>query len=111
MIEVESIEEELKNKYNGSYSREQIRAWAHLIQMGKHDGLDLSPNKPFWRTPSGNKGSPLPQSDLTVAVSPGKKIQLQVQLVYQLLKWHDLLEKGDIDQQQYNGIQASIMEM
>ena len=110
MIEVESIEEELENKLNGTYSREQLRAWAHLIQMGKHDSLDLAPNKPFWRTPSGNKGSPLPQSDSTVAVSPGKKIQLQGQLVDQLLKWHDLLEKGGIDQQQYNGIQASIME-
>ena len=110
MIEVESIEEELENKHNGTYSREQLRAWAHLIQMGKHDSLDLAPNKPFWKTPSGNKGSPLPQSDSTVAVSPGKKIQLQGQLFDQLLKWHDLLEKGGIDQQQYNGIQASIME-
>ena len=88
MIEVESIEEELENKHNGTYSREQLRAWAHLIQMGKHDSLDLAPNKSFWRTPSGNKGSPLPQSDSTVAVSPGKKIQLQGQLVDQLLKWH-----------------------
>ena len=44
MIEVESIEEELNN---GTYSREQLRAWAHFIQMGKHDTLGLAPNKPF----------------------------------------------------------------
>ena len=47
MIEVESIEKKLKNKHNGTYSREQLHAWTHLIQMGKHGSLDLDPNKPF----------------------------------------------------------------
>ena len=35
MMEVESIEDELLENHDGNYSREQIRAWAHLIQMGK----------------------------------------------------------------------------
>ena len=43
-------------------------------------------------------------------MSPGKKVQLRDQLVEQLLKWHDLLEKGGINQIQYDEMQATIME-
>ena len=106
MIEVESIEETLLEKHDGMYSWEQIRAWAHLIQMGKHDSYDNAPAKPFWKKPCGKKSTP---SD-SVSVSPGKKVQLQGQLVDQLLKWHDLLERGAIDEKQYEERQASIME-
>lgn len=106
MIEVESIEDKLLEKHDGKYSREQIRAWAHLIQMGKHGSYESAPNKPFWKTPSGKKSM---SSESAVSVSPGKKIQLQGQLVDQLLKWHDLLEKGGIDQKQYEEIKANIM--
>ena len=106
MLKVDEIEDELLEMHDGEYSREQIRAWAHLIQMGKHRSYDCAPNKPFWKTPSGkNKKAP----DSAVTVSPGKKIQLQGQLVDQLLKWHDLLEKGGIDQKQYDEIRANIM--
>lgn len=105
MVEVESIEDELLENHDGKYSREQIRAWAHLIQMGKHESYECAPNKPFWKTPSGKKALPT-----SVAVSPGKKVQMQGQLVDQLLKWHDLLERGAIDQKQYSEMQTSIME-
>ena len=109
MMEVESIEDELLENHDGNYSREQIRAWAHLIQMGKHESYDCAPNKPFWKTPSGKKALPT-TSPTSLAVSPGKKVQMQGQLVDQLLKWHDLLERGAIDQEQYNDMQTSIIE-
>ena len=31
------------------YSPEQLRTWAHLIQMGKHASQDTPPDKPFFR--------------------------------------------------------------
>ena len=96
MKEVESIEDQLLEKQDGKYSREQICAWAHLIQMGKHESYDSPPNKPFWKKPSGKHSST--STDLAVTVSPGKKVQLRDQLVEQLSKWHDLLEKGGINQ-------------
>ncbi len=49
MTEVESIEEKLCEKHEGRFTSEQYRAWAHLIQLKKHDSLEDPPNKPFWR--------------------------------------------------------------
>ena len=72
----------------------------------KHESLETPPNKRFFRIPSGNNKS---GSSLSVTVSPGKKVQLQGQLVDQLQKWHDLLEKGGINQTQYEEIQSNIM--
>ena len=106
MIEVQGIEEELLEIHGGEYSSEQLNAWAHLIQMKKHESLETPPNKRFFRIPSGNNKS---GSSLSVTVSPGKKVQLQGQLVDQLQKWHDLLEKGGINQTQYEEIQSNIM--
>ena len=59
MIEVESVEEELMKDHKDVYSCEQIRAWAHLIQMGKHESYTTPPDKPFWRRPSGAKSKNL----------------------------------------------------
>ena len=50
MTEVEMIEEELKGKHtDDQYTDEQIRSWAHLIQMKKHSSYDCPPNKRFWK--------------------------------------------------------------
>lgn len=65
--------------------------------MAKHDNYNTPPNKPFWKKPSGTSSVSL------VTVSPGKKVQLQGQLVDQLNKWHDLLQKGG------NNMKSSIM--
>ena len=40
MTEVESIEEKQREKHEGRFTSEQYRAWAHLIQLKKHDSLD-----------------------------------------------------------------------
>ena len=49
MTEVEDIELKLREKHDGNYTEEQLRAWAHLIQMKKHSSMDVPPDKPFWR--------------------------------------------------------------
>ena len=47
MAEVEEIEEQLRERYCDKYTDPQLRSWAHLIQMKKHQSLDEPPNKPF----------------------------------------------------------------
>ena len=103
IAEVEEIEDELKDKYSNNFSDVQYRAWANLIVMKKHESLDKPPDLPFWRGTSINKKEPS-------AVSPGKRICLRGQCVDQLLKWHELLEKGAITQSQYNEFHSSIMD-
>ena len=107
MIEVESVEEELMKDHKDVYSREQIRAWAHLIQMGKHESYTTPPDKLFWRRPAKSKNL---NKQSAVSVSPDKSVHLRGQLVDQLLKWHELLEKGGITQTQYDELQGTIMK-
>ena len=106
MIEVETISDQLRAKHDKVYSHDQINAWAHMIQMGKWDNYDSAPPKPF-KTPSGPDAT---KKSIPISVSPGKSVQLKGQLVDQLLKWHELLEKGGITQEQYEELQESIMK-
>ena len=46
----------LRSKHGGKYTEEQIRMWAHLIQMNKHSSLEEPPNKQFWKTSGGAAG-------------------------------------------------------
>ena len=103
MAEVDRLQDELREKHAGKFSEEQLRSWAHLLQMKKHDSLEKPPDKPFWQT---KKAEPNP----TNTVSPGKRINLRGQCVDQLLKWHDLLEKGAITKEQYDDFHATIMD-
>lgn len=112
MTDVEMIEEELVEKHlNGEYSKEQLRSWAHLIQMKKHTSYNTPPNKRFWKSArrrplSSSEGSS--SSDNAVNVSPGKKINLRGQCVQQLLQLHQLLEKGGINKEQYITIMGDV---
>ena len=90
--------------HGNEYSDEQLRSWAHLVQMKKHDSLEVAPDKPFWR----NKKKGISSSTGAV-VSPSKQISLCGQCVEQLQKWHVLLESGGIDKVQYNEFKATIM--
>ena len=86
MTEVEMIEEELKEKHsNGQYTDEQIRSWAHLIQMKKHSSYDSPPNERFWKVASTPGGSSISASASTTSnVSPGKRVNLRGQCVQQM---------------------------
>ena len=86
------------------YTDEQLRSWAHLIQMKKHSSFEEAPNKPFWRQ---NKKVKTPAF---AAVSPGKRINLRGQCVDQLQKWHDLLESGAINKDQYDEFKSTVLE-
>jgi hypothetical protein len=37
---------EVDEKYK--YTPEQLRMWAHMVHLGKHDSLDEPQDKPFW---------------------------------------------------------------
>ena len=104
MAQVEEIEDKLREKYRDNYSPEQLRSWAHLYIMKKHDSLETPPDKPFWKgTSSKNKSA-------GGTASPSKRIALRGQCVDQLLKWHELLKKGAITKEQYDEFQSTIME-
>ena len=103
MSEVEVIIEDLEEKHvsdgHGKYSAEQIRVWAHMLHMKKHDSYTDPPNKPFFRnSKSAKNGS---ASTSTDGMSPAKKIQVRTELIQQLDKWHALMERGAIDLQRY----------
>ena len=48
MAEVDRLQDELREKHAGKFSEEQLRSWAHLLQIKKHDSLEKPPDKPFW---------------------------------------------------------------
>ena len=98
MIEVEEIEEDLEERHGGEgYSGEQLRSWAHLIQLKKHSSYETPPKKRFWNIPSNGEQASTSSgvgSHKEVTVSPGKRVHLRGQCVQQLLQFHELLEKG-----------------
>ena len=40
---------ELSDQHGDVYTTEQIRAWAHMLQMKKHDSYEEPPKKPFFK--------------------------------------------------------------
>ena len=102
MEEVESILEQLEEKHAGKYTIEQLRAWAHMIQLKKHDSLDTPPKKPFF-------GAKKTDATSSVSVSPGKKISIRSELIDQLEKWHRLMDCGAITEEQYKELQETIL--
>ena len=103
LTEVDEIDSGLSEKHSKMYTAEQIRAWAHLIHMNKHDSYDVPPNKPIL-TRRKERASATTGTHLS-----GKKIGLRSQCIDQLKKWHELLECGGITQAQYDELQATIM--
>ena len=100
MAQVEETEDALREKHKGKYIDEQLRSWAHMYIMKKHDSLEVPPDKPFWKTPNSN----------STMVSPSKRISLRGQCVDQLLKWHELMEKGAITEEQYDKFKSTILD-
>ena len=107
LTEVEKNLDKLQEKHeaSGKYSIEQLRAWAHMLNMKKHESYDDPPDKPFFRQ-SKSKKQP---STITSALSPGKRIQYRSECINQLDKWHSLMERGAITSEQYKDLQDSIL--
>ena len=91
MVEVDNIVEELEKKHTGKYSPEQIRAWAHMLQLKKHSSYESPPDKPFFRSKSCKSVRVERQG-----ISPAKRITLRSECIDQLEKWHSLMERGAI---------------
>ena len=106
--EVETIVKELKEKHTGTYTEEKLRAWAHLIQMDKHKSYSQPPDMPYFK--KGNKPSCVSDSTTpTHGISPSKRLTMRTACIEQMDKWHSLLQKGGITQQQYDQLQEKIM--
>ncbi len=106
MAEVDSIVDELEEKHtSGEFSPEQLRAWAHMIQLNKHVSYDEPPDKPFFRQSKLKKRS----TSEPQGISPAKRITLRSECIDQLEKWHKLMELGAITQDQYVEHKDTIM--
>ena len=92
---------QLEEKHKGSYTPEQMCAWAHMIQLGEHSSYGTPPDKPFFvvnllkiklhlfrllRNP--------PFLHRTPFLLEG--VSLRNECIEQLQKWHTLLESGVI---------------
>ena len=103
---------DLKAKHGTQYSVEKLNAWAHLIHIGKHESHDTPPDLPYFVGRVKKKGnSTAPSHEMPLpCMSPGKRINLRSECMDQLSKWHLLLEKGAITQNQYDEFQKKIIE-
>ena len=119
MREVEEIEDDLSSKHEGKYTEEQIRMWAHLIQMNKHTSYEKPSNKKFWKTSdssessqgtSSSKSSSLGSSK-SVLDSPSKRVSLRGQCIDQLHQLKQLHTDGGITEDQYTEMKESIMKI
>ena len=115
MREVDEIEDDLRSKHEGKYSEEQIRMWAHLIQMNKHSSLEEPPNKKFWKTSGGTGCADAAAgsgqgSSKGVLSSPGKRVNLRGQCIDQLHRLQQLYNDGGITEDQYLDMKESIMK-
>ena len=113
LMEVEEIADDLVLRHGGLYTREQYSVWAHMINMQKHESRDVAPDKPFFKGSKGKKklatSDPSTSTSEPLEISPGKRIHLRTQCMDQLEKWHCLLEKGVISEEQYSELQGNIL--
>ena len=100
MFELQEIVDELEKRHSNKYTIEQLRAWGNMMMMKKHDSYDHPPDKPFFRHK---------KEEVVSARSPGKRIHYRSECMDQLDKWHSLLQRGVITQEQYAEMQASIL--
>ncbi len=102
----------LTDKHESLYSIEKLNAWAHMLDIGKHDSYETPPDLPYFRGKAAKKGVLSPESAAAsspgassssssdagagpsgTGVSPGKRINMRTQLLSQMEQWHCLLEK------------------
>ena len=109
--EVEEIIVDLKDRHGKKVSTEQFTMWAHVIHIRKHSSCDIPPDQPFFRESQRKTAlvSTAVSASASVTVSPGKRVSLRSECINQLDKWHSLLEKGIISQEQYDQMQKTIL--
>ena len=97
------------------YTLEQLRMWAQMIRLGKHDSTDEPPDKPFWRgckrQQESSQASPPSKRPSVVlsANSPSRKVSIWSELLEQLAKWHNLSECGVVPSGEYEDLKKKIL--
>ena len=127
MAKVDEIYEQIDDAHGSRYSAEQKRAWAHMIEMGRHDSITQAPKKQFFQSPSSSENSSSEMSvsassssgkssvtssstaPSTLVTSPGRRVSIRSECIDQLQKWHALLDCGAISKDQYDELQATIL--
>ena len=107
--EVEEILETLKQKHEENFTPEQLRTWAHMIQMKKHSSYDTAPDKPFFRSKSKKTTAATTSTVTDAVISSVNKVNMRSELIQQIDKWYDLKQKGAISEAQYEELQAVIL--
>lgn len=109
--EVDEKYEELRKKHGNKYTLEQLRMWAQMIRLGKHESLDDPPDKPFWQGRKRQRSAA--QTDHTspkrFTSSPSKKLSARSELLDQLTKWHKLSEAGVVSDEEYKHLKEKIL--
>ena len=123
MSQVEEFYNNLREKHG---EPEQFRAWANMIQLGKHSPLDNPPSSRFFKSPNHSQKTKVPQSECSTAarddtpitgkspqdptaLSPSKKATFRSQCIEQLERCYNLMNSGHITKEQYDDLQASIL--
>ena len=126
MAKVDEIYKQIHDTHGSRYSAEQKRAWAHMIEMGKHDSITQAPKKRFFQSSekssetsalasssSSGKSSATTSSTCTapttLVTSPGRRVSIRSECIDQLQKWHALLDCDAISKDQYDELQATIL--
>ena len=116
ITDVEAIMDTLKEKHGPAYTVEQLSAWAHMVQMGKHVSTEVPPALPYFGKAKSSNEKQEAEIQLTqqssppsAVLSPGKRISLRSECMDQLSKWYSHLEKGVISQSKYEELQGTIL--
>ena len=112
MAEVDEIYEKLEDQHREKFSPEQLRAWAHMIQMSKHDSYEVPPDKPFFRGRKRVERSDhcVPESKRPITgLSPGRRVNMRGQLIDQLQKLQGLVDSGTVSEEQYKELKETVL--
>ena len=124
MAEVDKLYKKIHDTHGVWYSPKQKRAWAHMIELGRHDSITQPPKKHFFQSPDTDETPLAPPSCLTdgksstssssattstLVTSPGRRVSIRSECIDQLKKWHSLLDCGAITKEQYDEIQGTML--
>lgn len=122
MAKVDDIYKKIDDAHGSLYTPEQKRAWAHMIELGKHDSITQPPDKRFFKSASTASASVSASASVAkssvssssattpmLITSPGRRVSIRSECIDQLKKWHSLLDCGAITKEQYEEIQGTIL--
>lgn len=106
MSKVDDLYKKIDEKHGAAFSPEQKRAWAHMMELGRHDSIDCPPKKRFFKSQTASESIPNGQS---LYSSPGRRVKVRSECIDQLQKWHSLFDSGAITKEQYDELQCKIL--